>query len=389
MKTIVSRHKALCENSEPAVIVQAPIVCTLFGAFAEACLGYSLLSCGDLSITISVSKRKDNLVKVYKSNGVDKKRFALNALRFRKEDRWANYIKGVIAVFIKEGYKVSGMDFTISGDGLQADNISLSTSLATATALALNNLYEFKFSQQAIVRLVHLANTTFNGETCRVGDLLTVLNGRAKELVFFDHQHSTYEYVSFPFCEEGAKYKPIMFDSKVPSQAMIDENLYAHEFTVEAFRKLYSNYKDIPMRDIPETDITSRIIPLDEKYRQVCGYVLRETKLTYDALQQLRANEPIMYGRLMNRAQVDLRDKLEVTCPEVDWLTKRASEIEGCKGAKLVFNGNSGAVLVLISEEALPKYIERLDDYGHIFGFNPTWSMFVPTEGAKILYSIR
>jgi galactokinase len=85
MKTIVSRHKALCENSEPAVIVQAPIVCTLFGAFAEACLGYSLLSCGDLSITISVSKRKDNLVKVYKSNGVDKKRFALNALRFRKE----------------------------------------------------------------------------------------------------------------------------------------------------------------------------------------------------------------------------------------------------------------------------------------------------------------
>jgi len=387
MKTIVSKHKALCENAEPAVIVQAPIVCTLFGAFAEACLGYSLLSCGNLSVTIAISKRKDNIIKVYKTNGIDKKRFALNALRFRKEDRWANYIKGVIAVVIKEGYRVSGMDITIEGDGLKADNISLSTSLATATAIAINQLYGFKFNQQALVRIVHLANTTFNGETCRVGDLLTVLNGKKEELVFFDHQHSTCRYVKFPFSSDNSKYKAVIFDSKVPSQAMIDENLRAHAFAIEALKKLYANYKDIPMRDIPETDITSRITPLEEKYRQVCSYVLRETKITLEALNQLEQNEPVLYGRLMNRAQVDLRDKLEVTCPEVDWLTKRAGEIEGCKGAKLVFDGNSGSVLVMISDEALPQYIERMEDYGHIFGFNPTWKRFIPEDGAKILYS--
>jgi len=387
MKTIVSKHKSLCENSEPDVIVRAPIICTLFGDFAEACLGYSLLACGNLSITVAISKRKDNLVKVYKTNSVDKKRFALNALRFRKEDRWANYVKGVIAVIIKEGYSVCGMDITLEGDGLLTDNVSLSTSLAIATAMGMNNLFNYGFNQQTIVRIVHLANTTFNNETCRVGDLLTLLNGKQGKLVFFDHQHSTSRFVNYPFYGENAPYKTIIFDSKVPPQAMIEENLAAHELTIVAFKKLYSNYKDIPMRDIPESDITSRIIPLNEKYRQICSYVLRETKITLEALNQLEQNEPVLYGRLMNREQVDLRDKLEITCPEVDWLTKRAGEIEGCKGAKLVFDGNSGSVLIMISEKALPQYLERMEDYGHIFGFNPTWREFIPEDGAKILYS--
>lgn len=389
MKTIIDIHKALCEKEEPEVIVQAPIVCTLFGAFADACQGYSLLSCGNLSLTIAISRRKDNLVRVFKNNGSDKKRFALNALRFRKEDRWANYVKAVIAVLVKEGHSLCGMNITLEGDGLSADNTSLSTSCGIATILALNEMFSLELQQQTLVRIVHQANTSFNNETCRIGDILTVLNGIKGKVVFFDHQHSSSKFVDYPFENETCLYKSIIFDSKVPAQAMIEENRLAHEITHVAFNKLHSFYKDIPKRDIPETDITSRITPIEEKYRQICSYVLREAKITYEALHQLEQNDVVLYGRLMNRAQVDLRDKLEVTCPEVDWLTKRASEIDGCIGAKLVFNGTSGSVLVMISEEALPYYLERMEDYGHIFGFNPTWKEFFPQGCARILYSSK
>ncbi len=387
MNNIIAKHKINYDKIEPQVVAKAPIVCTLFGAFADACQGYSILCCGINSVLIAISKSNDNLVKVIKADGSDRKRFAINALRFRKEDRWANYVKAVIAVLIKEGHSFVGMNITLDGDGLNSDNTSLSTSLALATCLALNSLFQLDLSQQDIVRVVHQANTSFNNETCRIGDLMTLLNGQENQVVYFDHQHSTYQFVSFPFANDSCQYKAIIIDSKIPPQAMREENLIAHRLTQEALSKLHVFYKDVSKRDIPEKDIASRIIPIEERYRNICVFTLRESRFAQEAKNLLEQNQPVLYGRVMNRAEVDLRDKLEITCPEVDWLVKRASEIEGCKGAHLVFDGNSGSIMLLISDEALIEYQARMEEYGHIFGFEPTWKNFIPTKKAEVLFS--
>jgi galactokinase len=253
--------------------------------------------------------------------------------------------------------------------------------------LALNSLFRLNLSQQDIVRVVHQANTSFNNETCRIGDLMTLLNGLENKVVFFDHQHSTYQFVDFPFTEDISEYKTVIIDSKIPAQAMRDENIFAHKFTQGAMDKLHVFYKDTTRRDIPEKDIVSRIIPIEEKYRNICVFTLRESRFAQEAKNLLEQNQPVLYGRVMNRAQVDLRDKLEITCPEVDWLVKRASEIEGCKGAHLVFDGNSGSIMLLISNESLALYREKMEDYGHIFGFDATCKDFVPTKSSEVLFS--
>ncbi len=386
MNNIIAKHKKFFEKIDPQVIAKAPIVCTLFGAFADACQGYSILCCGINSVTIAISKRKDNLIKVYKADGSDRKRFAINALRFRKEDRWANYVKAVVAVLIKEGHSFVGMNVTLDGDGLNSDNTSLSTSLALATCLALNELFKLELNQQDIVRVVHQANTSFNNETCRIGDLMTLLNGQENKVVFFDHQHSTYQFVNFPFVRGLSKYWTVIIDSKIPPQAMRDENVYAHKLTQIALDKLHLHYKDIPRRDIPEKDVASRIIPIEEKYRNICVFTLRESRFALEAKNMLEQNQAVLYGRGMNRAEVDLRDKLEITCPEIDWLVKRAIEIDGCKGAHVVFDGNSGSIMLLVDENALNDYQEKMEEYGHIFGFEPTWKDFNPTKSAEVLF---
>jgi len=386
MNNIIATHKKFFEKKEPQVIAKAPIICTLFGAFAESCQGFSLLCCGVHSVIISISKRSDNLIKVYKADGSDRKRFAINALRFRKEDRWSNYVKAVIAVLIKEGHSFVGMDITLDGDGLNSDTTSLSTSLAIATCLAVNELYKLSLRQQDIVRVVHQANTSFNNETCRISDIMTLLNGKDDSVVFFDHQHSTYQFIDFPFIKEKSEFFTVTIDSKIPSAAMRDENIYAHKLTNEALDKLYLHYKDMPRRDIPEKDVASRIIPIDEKYRNVSVFVLRESRFAQEAKNMLEQNQAVLYGRVMNRSEVDLRDKLEITCPEIDWLVKRAVEIDGCKGAHLVFDGNSGSIMLLINESSLALYQEKMEEYGHIFGFVSTWQEFRPTKKAEVLF---
>jgi len=92
----------------------------------------------------------------------------------------------------------------------------------------------------------------------------------------------------------------------------------------------------------------------------------------------------VLYGKVLSKVQAGLRDMFEVTCPEIDWLTKRATEISGCLGATMITNGSSGTILVLLSPESLDLYTTRMEEYEHIFGFRPTWSLYNPVDGLKI-----
>jgi galactokinase len=111
-----------------------------------------------------------------------------------------------------------------------------------------------------------------------------------------------------------------------------------------------------------------------------------ESRLTNDCATLLSQKDAVLYGKTMNRIQSGLRDLFEVTCPEVDWLTKRASETAGCLGSVLICNGFSGNVMVLLSKQSLPSYINRLEEYEHIFGFHPRWYIFQSGGCAKVVF---
>ncbi|MCH3917877.1 MAG: galactokinase [Spirochaetia bacterium] len=386
LKTIESIHRKIYEADKPEVIARAPIICTLLGAFAEACQGYSMLCCSSKKVQVAISRRPDNNIRLYRIQGNEKKRFTLGSLRYRKEDRWANYVKGIIAVLTNEGYVFTGMNITIEGDVFGLYESALSSTLAVATILALDRLYDFKLQTATLLRVVFQANTVFNDEICRIGDLMAMLNGKEGQVMILDQQHFTYRYL--PFCFDGQQTSATAFliNSKVSQAAIRSEYRLARKCACESISSLWKQYKDIPKRDIPEKDITSRVIALPEEYRHACVFVLRESRFVMEASEQLEQKDVVQYGRTMNKVQVDLRDRLEVTCPEVDWLTKRAGEVSGCYGASLVFDGNGGTIMIVIEEGMLPEYEEKIEEYGHIFGFSPVLERFVPQEGAKVVF---
>jgi galactokinase len=92
----------------------------------------------------------------------------------------------------------------------------------------------------------------------------------------------------------------------------------------------------------------------------------------------------VLYGKVLSKVQAGLRDVFEVTCPEIDWLTKRATEMSGCLGATMITTGSSGTILVLLSPDSLDQYTTRMEEYEHIFGFKPTWKPYRPVGGLKI-----
>jgi len=387
LNTIESIHKKIYESTTPEVIAQAPVVCTLLGAYAEACQGFSLICCSNKFVKVAMSKSNDNMVKLFRVQGSEKKHFTLNSLRFRKEDRWANYVKGLISILTNEGYKFSGMNITIQGDIFDLYGSALSGALAIASILALDKLYHLELQIATIMRVVFQSNSVFNDEVCKIAELMAIINGKKDQVMLLDLQHLSYSYVPFHFDGIKSKAKAFIVNSKIAQTAIRTEYNNARKCACSSIDKLWKQYQDISKRDIPEKDITSRVIPLAEDCRQTCVFVLRETKYSVEAAAQLEQSDYVQYGKTMNKLQIGFRDRLEVTCPEVDWLIKRAGEVNGCFGASLIFDGNGGTIMILLDgDQALEEYKQKIEEYGHIFGFSPEVEDFSPQDGAKVLF---
>jgi galactokinase len=73
----------------------------------------------------------------------------------------------------------------------------------------------------------------------------------------------------------------------------------------------------------------------------------------------------------MNRSHEGLRDLYEVSCPEVDWLVKRALEIDGTLCSRMTGKGFGGCTITFIKRGAIEEYKKRLEEYERIFGFRP------------------
>ena len=385
MENILSDHKKEYEES-PLVIVEVPGTCTLLGSYSDACKGWSILGTDVATLFVGISKRDDQLVRLANATLNDRKRFSLSNIKFRKEDRWGNYIKGVIGILASEGVEFPGLNVTVEGPLLLSDNQMVSSAIALGVCMALNTLMDLQMSISSIIRVIYQANTTFNNELCKISDLLTMINGKKGHVLFFDLQHLTFQELSFPFTEESEEYVALIVDSKISPNAMREEIAAKRRAIEVAFGKLKELKPGGFIRDFPEGDLSARIVPLDEDSRHICEYILMESRLSFDAASMLTAKDVSMYGKTMVKIQTGLRDLLEVSCPEVDWLTKRSSEIAGSVGAVLVSNGFSGNVMVLLSKQALPSYISRLEEYEHIFGFHPRWYIYEGGISAKVVF---
>ena len=69
-----------------------------------------------------------------------------------------------------------------------------------------------------------------------------------------------------------------------------------------------------------------------------------------------------------------------------DWLVKRSQEMDGILGSRMTGGGFGGCTVSLIESRVLDNYKERLQEYEHIFGFEPEIFICEPSEGVKIVF---
>jgi galactokinase len=368
------------DRSEPVVIAEAPGRIHFLGEHGEPKAGLYLSAAIDRQVRVAVSLRKDNSIRFYAADLGERKRTTLVNLKYKREDRWANFIKVAIHVFAERGYPVKGLNFTVCGSIPQQVGLASSSAIEAASAAALRSFFQASIHDSDLVHDLALAQNLFFGKSTPV-DYLIAFQARKDQFLVVDEARSEVKKIKSPL----AKYRILIMDSRVP-RVGVDEELKQRRGDIKKGLEILSHGKEgASFRDFAAEDLVESMGDLPEEVRRRCMHVVGETRRVFDAETAFREHDFPAFSRIITHSHESLRDLFEVSCPEIDWLVKRAQEIDGVLGSRMTGQGFGGCTYTILREDAVEEYKKRLEDYERIFGFHPVVYEVRPATGTRIV----
>ncbi|GHU03455.1 galactokinase [Spirochaetia bacterium] len=367
--------------AEPVVIAEAPGRIHYLGDHGEPKAGLFLSSAIDRHIHVAVSARKDNSIRFFAADLGERKRTTLINLKYKREDRWANFIKVAIHIFDEMGYPVKGLNFTVCGDIPQQIGLASSAAMEVAAAAALRSFLKVSMSDKELIRRLGPAHELYFGTESPTVDYLIILSARKDHFVLADEALGLVQLIKSPF----SRCTVLVMDSRVPRMD-IEEELKQRRLKIKKGLELLSRKREgASFREFAALDLVESMGNLPEEIRRRSMHVVQELRRVADAADALSRADMASLNRLIFHSHESLRDLYEVSCPEIDWLVKRAQETEGVFGSRMTGQGFGGCTYTFIKDKALGDYAKRLEEYERIFGFRPIGYELKIGTGARVL----
>jgi galactokinase len=288
-------------------------------------------------------------------------------LKYKREDRWANYLKVAIQVFVDLGYPVKGLNFTVAGDIPQQVGLASSEAIEVAATVALRGFFHASVGEQELLNRIAAAHAFLFGVSASAVDYLVILSARKDQLLVVDERDLSVRKIKSPF----ARCRILLVDSRVPRMGVEEELNLRRQNIAKGLELLSQKREGTSFRDYASTDLMDSLGNFPEQVRRRCMHIVEEIRRVYGAEDALRRKDFGALSRIIFHSHESLRDLYEVSCPEVDWLVKRAQEIEGAIGSRMTGQGFGGCTYAVIPSDLAEEYKRRLEEYERIFGFHP------------------
>jgi galactokinase len=385
MLDIGPTHRAeyeLSDSKEPVVIAEAPGRLHYLGEHGESGAGLYLSSAINRTIQVAVSQRKDNSLRFYAADLGERKRTTIVNLKYKREDRWANYLKTAIHIFAEAGIVVKGLNFTVVGNIPQQVGLASSTAIEAATAFALKKFFKASITDKELVNKLVEAQTAFMGlETASPVDYLIAFNAKKDHFLLIDERSMELRKIKSPF----GRYKMLLMDSRVPRMGVEEELKQRRADAQTGLELLSRKHEGESFRDYIQADLLESMGDLSEEIRRRSLHIVEENQRVIEAARALYYGEFAEFTKIVYHSHESLRDLYEVSCPETDWLVKRAQEQEGVVASRMTGSGFGGCTYTILKENILEQYCKRLEDYERIFGFHPLIYDFKPGAGVRMI----
>jgi galactokinase len=354
------------DRSIPVVFAESPGRIHFLGEQGEPESGLFLSAAVDRYITLAVSNRKDNSFRFFAADIDERKRSTIAGLKYRREDRWANYLKPAIYLFIELGYPMKGLNFSFCGDIPQHIGLASSVAIEVAAATAIRSLLNVHVNDMDFAIKLKETHEKLFGHSASLADYLACFFGRKDHFLLFDSSKNDIKLIKSPF----ANFRFILVDSRVPRMGAKKEVASRKDDVLKGLQLLSQKHEGSGYKDYASNDLLEVVGTFPEQVRRRSMHIVEEIRRIYDAADALERADLASFAKIIYHSHESLRDLFEISCPEVDWLVKRAQEIEGVAGSRMIGFGFGGSTYTIIRRELVDEYKRRLEDYERIFGFH-------------------
>ncbi|MCX7025697.1 MAG: galactokinase [Spirochaetes bacterium] len=352
---------------DPEVVVSVPGSVPLLGEHAEDSGGNVIAAGISLRLSVAVSFRRDASVRFYSVNLEERKRINVSALGYKREDRWANRPKSVLEALSEAGCEIRGMNVTIAGDIPTGIGLGSSAALLVSSAVAFSRLYGRPLEGRTVVDFCR--SVPDSGER-RLAQYETLLPASSRPGTLLRYNPFLDRAVTMPFSLDDLAF--IITDSRVPRPST-DTEFKSRSDDVRKCLSLLGPKKNLRgLAGVSVDDLGGLMGMLPESTRRRCLFLIEEIERGVEAEDALKRSDLAALGKILGKSGQGLRNLYEVSCPEIDWLVKRALEIDGVMFSRMSGRGFGGCTVSLMTRAAFEHYERRLDEYERIFGFRTT-----------------
>lgn len=333
-----------------------------------------------------VKKRNDRKFRMYSENFADLgvMEFTLDELVNDKKHDWANYPKGVIKMFVEEGFKIdSGFDFLVSGNIPNGAGLSSSASIEMLTGIVLKDLFHLSIDPIAMALLGKKVENLFIGVNSGIMDQFAIAMGKKDHAILLDCNTLKYDYVPVVLKDE------VIVIANTNKRRGLADSKY-NERRAECDEALAELQTKLPIKalgelSIEEFEANKDLIksPIRQKRAKHAVY---ENQRTLKAQKELSAGNLAEFGKLMNQSHISLRDDYEVTGVELDTLAALAWEQPGVVGSRMTGAGFGGCTVSIVKKDKVDDFIKNVGEaYKNKIGYAADFYIAAVSEGARKL----
>ena len=179
-------------NTRDLSVVMAPGRVNLIGEYTDFNDGFVLPMTVDRGVYIGIRPRRDDRVSIISLKFDETVTYDLGAFEQPKAGHWSCYVLGVVEELRLLGLIPSGFEAVIDGNLNLGAGLSSSAAVETATALALQTVFNFTMPRADIAALCQRVEHRYAGVMCGIMDQFASGLGRANHALMLDCRSLSY-----------------------------------------------------------------------------------------------------------------------------------------------------------------------------------------------------
>jgi len=378
---VVTNLKAKYKSEESKIkIAVGPGRANLIGGHTDYNMGFVLPCALDKDIILAAAPNQTDKVNLFSLNLNNAVSFSLDDLKFKREDDWANYAKGICYYLKEAGHEIGGIDGVLHGTVPIGGGMSSSAALETSVGYIFQLLFNLDIPPLDLIKIAFRAEREFVGVQCGIMDQYVSVAGVKNSVIFIDCRSLDHEVIKMPSDEVSVVILHTNIKRAAGSALNDRKNecfeavkiLQKHDSKIEALRDVTPEFFEKYKGELPKI------------LQQRAEHVIYENQRVIDAKQALLKGDLELLGKLMLESHQSLTDLYGVGIQELDAMIKISRAVPGVIGSRMTGAGLGGAVVSLVEKASMDELMkEVLEVYPKLTNKQPLIYNCTISDGVK------